>query len=231
VIRRLVKAALVRMPGSWRLALRRWRCGRAIRRGDFHGGEPEFDLLHRFVEPGDWVLDLGANIGAYTVRLSALVGPEGRVLSVEPVPETFAILTANALLAPHRNVTLLNLAASDDVAVVSMEVPSFESGLENIYQASVTTGDSGLRVVTAPVVSLVGKHRVTFVKIDVEGHEAFVLRGIAEILRRDHPAVVIECTSPEPHEILASLGYERQPDLPDSPNHVFLWKEGAGAST
>lgn len=46
--------------------------------------------------PGDWALDIGANVGHYTKRMSDLAGPEGRVIAFEPVPDTFAVLCANA---------------------------------------------------------------------------------------------------------------------------------------
>jgi FkbM family methyltransferase len=209
--------------------MRRARCGWLIRHGRFQDGEPEYGLLDRYVSPGDWVLDIGANIGTYTLRLSELVGRAGRVVAAEPVPDTFALLTANVAAAQCHNVTLLNVAASDGVAVANMDVPEFDTGLKNYYQAAVTSGTEGVSVLTTPLVGLVGHHRVSFVKIDVEGHEAFALRGVEPILRRDHPVVLIECTSPEPHEILQALGYERQPDLPDSPNHTFFWKGDAGS--
>lgn len=203
--------------------MRRLRCGWLIRRGRFLDPEPEYALLADHVAPGDWVVDIGANIGTYTLRLSELVGRGGRVIAVEPVPDTFALLTANVVAARCDNVTLLNVAASDDVALANMDVPEFDTGLKNYYQAAVTSGTGGVSVLTVPLMGLVGQNRVSFVKIDVEGHEAFALRGVEPILRRDHPVVLIECTSPEPHDILRQLGYERQPDLPDSPNHTFLW--------
>lgn len=203
--------------------MRRLRCGWLIRRGRFDDPEPEYALLDRHVAPGDWVLDIGANIGTYTLRLSELVGPSGRVVAVEPVPETFALLTSNVAAAECGNVTLLNVAASDGVAVANMEVPEFDTGLKNYYQAAVTSGAGNVSVLTMPLMALIGAHRVSFVKIDVEGHEAFALRGVEPVLRRDHPVVLIECTSPEPHAILEGLGYERQPDIADSPNHTFVW--------
>ncbi len=213
-----------RLPDSWRLEMRRLRYQWQIRRGRFVDEEPEYALLHTYVAPGDWVLDIGANIGTYTLRLSELVGRAGRVIAAEPVPDTFALLTANVAAAQCGNVTLLNVAASDGVGLANMDVPEFDTGLKNYYQAAVTGGTEGVSVLTAPLMGVVGDHRVSLVKIDVEGHEAFALRGVEQVLRRDRPVVIIECTSDEPHEFLHDLGYERQPDPPDSPNHTFFWK-------
>ena len=55
--------------------------------------EPDLKLVQHLVKPGDTVLDVGANFGVYTRVLSQLVGPAGRVISVEPVPQTFSILS------------------------------------------------------------------------------------------------------------------------------------------
>ena len=94
------------------------------------------DSLARLVSSGDWVIDIGANVGAYAYRLSELVGSTGRVFAFEPVPETMSLLAANLLRSPHQNVTLLNMAASDSTAVVRMNMPEFSSGLSNFYRAS-----------------------------------------------------------------------------------------------
>ena len=49
------------------------------------------------VSPRDWIVDVGANVGHYTKRLSELVGPKGRVIAFEPILETFSILSESAL--------------------------------------------------------------------------------------------------------------------------------------
>ena len=56
-----------------------------IRRGRFRPNDPEYEQLPLFVKPGDWVIDIGANVGYYTWRLAHLVGQHGRVLAIEPM--------------------------------------------------------------------------------------------------------------------------------------------------
>ena len=113
------------LPWLWQQELKRlhYRC--QIHRQTFETTEPEFLVLDQLISSGDWVIDIGANVGHYTKRFSDLVGPQGRVIAVEPVPDTFALLAANVLLFQYRNVTLLNLAASDQTTVVGIQIPDF----------------------------------------------------------------------------------------------------------
>ena len=62
--------------------------------------------------------------------------------------------------------------------------------------------------------------RVSLVKIDVEGHELAVVRGMAQLLRRDHPALIIETSSDEVIGLVTGLGYDAE-QLAGSPNRLF----------
>jgi FkbM family methyltransferase len=218
----LLKKLASRLPSSWQHELKRLHFRRQIRLQTFQTTEPEFLILHQLVSAGDWVIDIGANVGQYTGKLSDLVGPQGRVIAVEPVPETFALLAANVLLFRYCNVTLLNLAASDRAAVVGIRIPDFDTGLKNYYQAAVTTQESEIQVMTASVDSLALSHRIRLIKIDAEGHDAVVLQGMERLLARDHPTLIVETTTPAALTTLANLGY-RIERLPESSNTVFRW--------
>jgi len=103
--------------------------------GHFETDEAEYAKLGQWVEPRDWVLDVGANVGHYSRKLSELVGRNGRVFSFQPVPQTFEILGANMACWPVSNVTLFNVAASDVMGTMGMSIPSFDTGLQNYYMA------------------------------------------------------------------------------------------------
>jgi FkbM family methyltransferase len=211
--------------------LKRHYFARQIRRGTFVSSEPEFYRLESMVSAGDWVLDIGANIGHYTLRLSNLVGNEGRVFAVEPIPLTFELLAANSALSPYRNVTLLNMAASNSNSLARMEVPVEPSdGVPNFYLAHLggddqSTGPSAQpspeswSIFTLAIDSLELPNRVTFVKIDVEGHEVGVVQGMTRLIARDRPLIVTE--GDRAAALLESMGY-RGEHLPDSPN--FIWR-------
>ncbi len=218
----LLKKLASRLPAPWQQELKRLHFRRQIRRRTFATTEPEFLILDQFVSAGDWVIDIGANVGHYTRKLSDLVGPRGRVIALEPVPETFALLAANASLFRHSNVTLLNLAASDQAALVGIRIPYFDTGLKNYYEATVTTQESDLQVMTAALDSLVSSHRIRLIKIDAEGHDPVVLQGMERLLARDHPTLIVETSTPTAMTALANQGY-RAETLPGSPNTIFRW--------
>jgi FkbM family methyltransferase len=212
----LLKRLAALLPASWQHELRRVYFRRQIRHRRFMTDEKEFGFLDSFLQPGDWALDIGANVGHYTNRMSELVGPSGRVVALEPVPETFALLAGNARLFRHENVSLLNVAASDQVAAVGMQIPRFSDGLTNFYQARLASNGNGLAVLTLPVDAL-SLPAIRLVKIDVEGHELPVLRGMRMLLDRDHPVMIVETGAQETLDLLNGLGYTIE-RLPGSSN-------------
>jgi FkbM family methyltransferase len=215
-----LKRLAARLPASWQEELKRIQYRHQIHHDKFLTTEPEFKILDQLVSAGDWVIDIGANVGHYTKRLSDLVGPHGRVVAIEPVPGTFALLAANASLFRHRNVTLLNVAASDRATLVGMQIPRFDSGLANYYEASITADDGALQVMTIAIDALAITQRIKLIKIDAEGHDPIVLQGLQGILARDHPIVIAETNSPAALEKLAQFGYSGQ-KLKGSPNMLF----------
>src|SRR5262249_17480823 len=144
----------------------------------------------------------------------------GRVLAVEPVPQTFALLAHNVRLLPHANVTLLNIAASDRGTAAGMAVPADAAGRENGYLAHLTDQPTGLTVRRPPLDALPLPTRVSLVKLDAEGHELAVLRGMAGLLKRDRPALIVEVSGGASAEFILNCGYTME-KLPGSPNCIF----------
>lgn len=208
------------LPTRIQQELKRIHFARQLKAKRFITDEKEYALLDTFVEPGDWVLDIGANVGHYTARLSDLVGPEGRVIAIEPIPNTFELLAANVARLAHQNVTLLNIAASDSTAVVGMTIPRFESGLDNYYMAHLSNEKSDLNVLCEPVDGLSLPRRVSLVKIDAEGHELSVLKGMRHVLQRDRPTLIVEDNVPEVIPFLQGLRYSSE-RLEGSSNRIF----------
>jgi FkbM family methyltransferase len=217
----LVKRVAARLPRRWQQALKRLLHSFRIRTRRFETEEPEYHLLPSLVSQGDWVIDVGANVGVYTLRLSELVGPEGRVLAFEPVPSTFELLAANAAAAGAENVTLMNVAASDETRLATMEVPRLDGGLENPYMAHLIADGPGPRVLCLAIDCLGLPGRVRLVKIDAEGHDLYVLQGMTQTLRRDSPTLIVEDSSPEIDQFLEVLGYTGL-RLPHSSNRIFF---------
>lgn len=206
--------------------LRRFKCYSEIRNGGFRSNEPEFDQLSQWIGPGDWVLDIGANIGYYTLKCSSLVGPQGRVIAFEPILETAEMLCSCVRYAGCRNVTVLNWAVSDTACVLNFSVPLASSGIPNYFLAHAEKGGGGQPVYAGTVDQLSFPSRIALVKIDTEGAEASVIAGMEQTLRRDHPVLIIETDEAfEPR--MKQLGYRMRPRAGRSSNLVFL-PESAG---
>jgi FkbM family methyltransferase len=219
-----LKQLAARLPKRWQAELKRIRYAKQIRRNTFATNEPEYLLLPQLVSPGDWVVDVGANVGHYTKRFSELVGPRGRVIAFEPMPATFSLLAANAQGFAHPNVTLINAAVSDKFDEAGMAVPDFASGLTNYYEAHLSpAADSALSVVTLSLDVLGIGHRIALVKIDAEDHESFVLAGMRKLIERDHPVLIVETGSRDLVERVAAWGYVPE-KLAESPNFLFRAK-------
>ncbi len=187
--------------------------------------EPDIKLVKYLAEPGSAVLDIGANVGVYAKFSSQFVGPGGRVYSIEPVPVTCDVLRSNVKKLHLGNVDVINAAISDSNGSVTMEVPCYESGVENFYEAHIVTrgdsADSNLRQVTVECRTLDSmfsglSHEISLIKCDVEGHEFRVIKGASEIVAASMPAWLIEISgSPDEHgtnanntfNLMRGLGY------------------------
>ncbi len=129
------------------------------------------------VQMGDLVLDVGANVGQYTLRLSESVGGEGRVIAFEPIVETAEILAAMARRARYRNITLFNIAVSERAGLPRFRVPSSATGLPNYFQARVSR-DGDRTIPCFALDELPFPHRIALVKVNLEEHEVSVIRGM-----------------------------------------------------
>jgi FkbM family methyltransferase len=209
-----IKSLILQLfPDRMLQGLKKYHYARTLRQTN-EQTEPDMQIVRELVRPGDIVVDIGANFGLYTRFLSDLVGPQGRVYSVEPVPLTFEILTANIRALRLGNVEPLHLAMSDACGTVRMEVPRYPSGGENFYEARIVSENNsnktlrGVEVESTTIDELFGQmfHPIDFIKCDVEGHELSCLRGATELLRRVKPAWLIEVSgNPDDPESKASM--------------------------
>jgi FkbM family methyltransferase len=187
--------ALRLLPDPLLQPLRKAHYARKLGRG---GREPEMSVIPHLLPRGGCALDLGANFGLYTQFLAETVGPAGQVHAVEPVPGTCDVLRTNVRRLGLSAVSVYNLAVSDGIDEVTMAVPQYDRGGDNLYEARVihdetAAGERTVRVPAARLDDLFGRlGRIDFVKCDVEGHELSVVRGAGEILRVHRPAWLME---------------------------------------
>lgn len=184
--------------------------------GDYE--PPTSKLISQIVAPGDCVIDIGANIGFFTLLLAKQVGPTGHVFSFEAIPDLRAAIESNIRLDQFENISLFDTAASDREGTFEFFLgPESHLGISSLRP--IQRASESIQVKTTPLDCLgFEKHRIAMAKIDVEGAELAVLRGMREILDRDHPDLVLEVTDKflnefgdsgeELFELLQSFGYK-----------------------
>jgi len=202
--------------------LKRIYFGRQIRTNRFKTNEPEYHRLEEFIAPGDWVIDVGANIGHYTKKMSELVGPEGRVIAFEPISNTFSLLAANTAKFKYKNTTLLKMAVSEDLNVCDMNTPKLSTGLKNYYQShlSAVKDSSSEAVMTIPLDCFSFNKKISLIKIDVEGHEMQAIQGMKDTITRYMPILIVETGSDAVISTLKEFGYGYT-RINESPNILF----------
>lgn len=149
-------------------------------------------LLDRWVSPGATVIDVGANIGYNTIHAARRVGPQGRVVALEPTPDTLAVLRRNIAASGLANVVIEPVAAGSVAGTREFFVRGRESAVNSLFPDSrYARVTSVLRVPVMPLDELVDG-AADVVKIDVEGAEIEVLEGMSRILRTPATAVIVE---------------------------------------
>ncbi len=175
----------------------------------------ELALVRKQVSPGQTVLDIGANRGAYTYWLAKATGPTGSVYAFEPQPELARYIEDSAQSFRLPNVKVVNTALSNENGMAELfrpdDHPLGGATLEEI------PGHPGTYM-------LIEKQRlddfvaqtpdlprpISFIKLDVQDHELRVLQGGERVIREDRPTLLLECVShcwDELSRYLESIGY------------------------
>jgi FkbM family methyltransferase len=140
---------------------------------------------------GGTFVDAGANIGFYSVLAARLVGPEGRVVAFEMMPDTAAILRRHvALNAPDRIEIVENAISDRNGATVTATVEPGKHGQASIIASASPDGRVAIEVATITLdTALAGAGRIDVLKMDLEGAEYLALQGAAEVLGRTSSVV------------------------------------------
>ncbi len=170
--------------------------------------------IQELVQPGSTAVDIGAHIRYHTLLLAKQVGPTGRVIAFEPLPENFEVLEENVRLNGYHNVLPENKAVVDRSGRVALAQNSNDLLTST---ASVVSG-AGIEVEAVSLddyfADSPGHDRVAFIKIDIEGSEVPALSGMAGVLKNDRPFLIVEAHGFDQHGdrhpaimLLAKAGY------------------------
>jgi FkbM family methyltransferase len=147
------------------------------------------------LSPGAVFLDIGANAGYFSLLASRRVGESGKVLAVEPNPAMVKQLHQNTERNGLTNISIAEVACSDSVEVRDLYVGNpYNTGNSSLSRDNLAWTKS-VQVTCTTTDLLIEKYnfqRVDLVKIDVEGAELQVLRGMTTVLKRLRPRIIIE---------------------------------------
>jgi FkbM family methyltransferase len=164
------------------------------------------------MKEGDLFVDVGANIGVYTLHASRRVGVEGKVISFEPTPETFSDLQRNVQSNRCLNVTCEKIALADQIGEARL-VECGRAASNRISLLSNTEKGTKISVGTLDDYCQTNRIRkIDFIKVDIEGGEADFFSGGIKTLKKDKPIILFESAHTGPayleREILRGLGYD-----------------------
>jgi FkbM family methyltransferase len=173
--------------------------------------QAELAAAREHARPGSTAIDVGANVGVFTVALALAVGRAGRVLAFEPFPENVRRLEENVRLNGLDNVDVGAKAVGDTRGELELWLgadPAFHSTSE---VAEGRGSGASLRVVATTLDDAweaAGRPPVSFVKIDIEGGEEAVVMGARDLLREERPVLLVEVRDERVLAVLRGLRYD-----------------------
>jgi FkbM family methyltransferase len=156
-------------------------------------------VLHDYLIPGGVFIDVGANVGAFSLVAARLVGPQGRVIAYEPSPREFGRLAMQIEMNQLAQVTLRQAGLAEQPGMAMLHLADVHSsGLNTlasrfVYQDTVSGGNCEVKLATLDdEAKSLNLARLDMLKIDVEGWETQVLMGARGTLARFRPILIIE---------------------------------------
>jgi FkbM family methyltransferase len=180
----LAKLGVTNAPPVRNAFLRLYRAYKTVEMGPVAG-------LRAYVSPGDAVIDVGANIGMFTEMFARWVGPDGKVVAIEPEELNFATLVDNARKGEFGG-------SIKPVLALCADTPGqlfLERNIEQPTDHKIAVDGAGIPVDATTVDEQTGAlddRRVALIKIDVQGAELLVLQGAEQTLRKHAPVLFIE---------------------------------------
>lgn len=156
----------------------------------------ETKLFLEKLRPGMVVIDVGANIGYYSIMASKNIGPLGKVLAFEPEENNFKLLLKNIEINECKNIILVKKAISDRDGFSELFIHRDNLGMHSLVSDSSQNGPIRQNVETITLDAFIEQNiknsRIDIIKIDVEGAEGRVLKGAKALLEMQAPCIFIE---------------------------------------
>jgi len=149
-------------------------------------------IVRALVKPGQVVLDVGANIGYYTIILAKLVGPEGRVFAFEPTQHFRTVLERNVAANKLTNVEIISTGLSSKAGKGQIEIGQSTATLHVPGGAQLEASESISLTTLDAFARDRNLERLDFIKVDIDGHEPAFLDGAHDTLTRLDPPILLE---------------------------------------
>jgi len=143
------------------------------------------EMFKKVVKEGDVVVDLGANLGYYTLLAARLVGRKGKVYAFEPEPINYSLLLENIELNEYDNVVAVQKAVSNVTEKVRLFLDKKDTGAHTIYQPGDKREFIEVESVTLDEFFKDKKHPINVIKMDVEGAEMAAFSGMDRIIKEN----------------------------------------------
>ena len=177
--------------------------------GGFERAELEAARAH--ARRGTTAVDVGANVGVFTVTLGLAVGAGGRVVAFEPFAPNVRRLDENLRRNGLENVSVRPKAVGAEAGELALRLGS-DPGFHSTAEVAERRGSGEIVVVPATTLDeeweADGRPPVSFVKIDTEGAEEAVVLGACDLLRAERPVLLVEARNPRVVTLLRNLRYD-----------------------
>lgn len=147
----------------------------------------ETELILRQVKSGDVIVDIGANIGYYTVLFADKVGKSGKVIAIEPDPINFEILQKNIKENKLFNVVAVQAAVGSQTGELKLYKSKENFGDHKLYG-----GDKGEKVKVIKLDEFLKDQKINLIKVDTQGWEPEVFAGAKKTIEKDLPIIFFE---------------------------------------
>jgi FkbM family methyltransferase len=155
-------------------------------------GAAERKIFRKFIRAGMTVVDVGANLGLYSLAMAEMTGPTGRVISFEPDPDLYSLLRGNCEINNAGNVEAIQSALGRNSDKMTLHRLTLNSGGNHLGSGERVSFGRPVTVEVAVFDSLFPGVRPDFIKVDVQGWELNVLRGMERTLSDADPVIFLE---------------------------------------
>ena len=165
------------------------------------------ELILKSLSEGDVFIDVGSNIGYYSILAGKIVGEKGQIVAIEPIPDTVNVLNLNVKLNALKNIIVIPKAAWTNPSILNIYLPEGNYGWASAVK---WYGNKSFTIEAVPLDDIAKKiPAIKLLKIDVEGSEYQVLIGAKETLEKTkHIVLELSENSDEIQRMLEEAGFK-----------------------